>query len=136
MVEFIKAGKIRKAYQALRVEIDGVDGDLVIGAQATRDLLTGNRMVEVNRIIERPEGVAITLAGTARMSTTGRAIVLYLGGARYTSPIAQVRAVVAGTRSAALVSRVLEDVAPVIDADRVQAQAAGRPIDEGLETWF
>jgi hypothetical protein len=134
MVEFIKAGKIRKAYQALRVEIDGVDGDLVIGAQATRDLLTGNRMVEINRVIERDGETIITLVGTARQSVAGKAIVLYLGGARYTSPITQVRAVVAGTRSAALVSRVVEDVAPIIDADAVQAQQNERPITEGLET--
>ena len=61
---------------------------------------------------------------------------IYTGGDRYTVPMAQVRAVVAGTRTAALVSQMVDEA--VIDADRVQAQAqrGGRRIDEGLAKTF
>lgn len=136
MVRFEKAGKLEKTYKALRIVIDdqtGGRGDLIIGARAVRDLPTG-RMVELNRVQMRDGEVVIALAGTARVSTTGRALMIYTGGGRYTVPMAQVRAVVAGTRTAALVSRMVDE--PVIDADRVQVRQNDRPIDEDLETSF
>jgi len=140
MVRFEKAGKLEKTYKALRIVIDdqtGGRGDLIIGARAVRDLPTG-RMVELNRVQMRDGEVVIALAGTARVSTTGRALMIYTGGDRYTVPMAQVRAVVAGTRTAALVSRMVDE--PVIDADEAQAQAqaqqGGRRIDEGLAKTF
>ena len=135
VVKFVKAGKIQKAREALRIEIDGVDGDLVIGAKAVRELL-GNypRTVEISRVRERgPDGVVITYAGTARMSTTGRGLVMYIAGNRYTTPLTQVRQVVAGGRSAALVSKLVDEA--IIDADEAQAQG-GRRIDEGLAKTF
>jgi len=138
MTQFVKAGKLEKTYNALRIVLDnqaGAGGDLVIGAAAARDLLAG-RTVEISRVTVRGDQVSITYAGVARASTTGRGVVMHIAGARYTSPLAQVRAVVAGTRSAALVSQMVDEA--VIDADRVQAQAqrGGRRIDEGLAKTF
>ncbi len=139
MTQFVKAGKLEKTYNALRIVLDnqaGAGGDLVIGAAAVRDLLAG-RTAEISRVEVRGDGdeVVITYGGTARMSTTGRGVVMHIAGDRYTSPMAQVQAVVAGDRAGALVSRLVDEVPPIIDADRVQVQN-GRPIDEGLETSF
>ncbi len=112
----------------------GAGGDLVIGAQAVRDLMTGRRVVEISRVTTRGDQVNITHAGVARASTTGRGVVMHIAGARYTSPLSQVRAVVAGTRTAALVSQMVDEA--VIDADEAQAQQSGRRIDEGLAHSF
>jgi len=136
MTQFIKAGKLEKTYNALRIVLDdqaGAGGDLVIGAAAVRDLMAG-RAVEISRVTVRGDQVSITYAGVARASTTGRGVVMHIAGARYTSPLAQVRAVVAGTRTAALVSRMVDEA--VIDADKAQAQQGGRRIDEGLAKTF
>jgi len=138
-MKFEKVGKIQRVHRALRIEIDGVDGDLVIGAKACRRLLGDDAgTVEISRVRERgPDEVAITYAGTARVSATRRGLVMNIGGARYTSPLSQVRQVVAGTRSAALVSLLVDE--PVIDAEaqtQAQAQQGGRRIDEGLEMVF
>jgi len=136
MTQFIKAGKLERAHSALRIVLDdqaGAGGDLVIGAAAVRDLLAG-RTVEISRVTVRGDQVSITYAGVARASTTGRGVVMHIAGARYTSPLAQVRAVVAGTRTAALVSRMVDEA--VIDADKAQAQQGGRRIDEGLAKTF
>jgi len=134
MTQFIKAGKLERAHSALRIVLDGrASGDLVIGAAAVRDLLAG-RTVEISRVTVRGDQVSITYAGVARASTTGRGVVMHIAGARYTSPLAQVRAVVAGTRTAALVSLMVDEA--VIDADEAQAQQGGRRIDEGLAHSF
>lgn len=137
MVKFQKAGKLEKVHGALKITIDdqiGARADLVIGAAAVRDLL-GGRTVEINQVKERGDEIVITLAGMARMSTTGKAIMLYIAGNRYTVPAAQARAVIAGTRTAALVSRMVDEASPIVDVDAVQAPQ-GRRIDEGLETSF
>ena len=136
MTQFIKAGKLEKTYNALRIVLDnqaGAGGDLVIGAAAARDLLAG-RTVEISRVTVRGDQVSITYAGVARASTTGRGVVMHIAGARYTSPLSQVRDVVAGTRTAALVSQMVDET--VIDADEAQAQQGGRRIDEGLAKTF
>jgi len=138
MTQFKKAGKLERAHSALRIVLDdqaGAGGDLVIGAAAARDLLAG-RTVEISRVTVRGDQVSITYAGVARASTTGRGVVMHIAGARYTSPLSQVRAVVAGTRAAALVSQMVDEA--VIDADEVRAQAqqGGRRIDEGLAHSF
>jgi len=138
VVHFEKAGKLERAHGALRIVLDdqvGAGGDLVIGAAAARDLLAG-RTVEISRVTVRGDQVSITYAGVARASTTGRGVVMHIAGARYTSPLSQVRQVVAGTRSAALVSQMVDEA--VIDADETQAQAqqGGRRIDEGLAHSF
>jgi hypothetical protein len=138
MTQFVKAGKLERAHSALRIVLDnqaGAGGDLVIGAAAARDLLAG-RTVEISRVTVRGDQVSITYAGVARASTTGRGVVMHIAGARYTSPLSQVRAVVAGTRAAALVSQMVDEA--VIDADEVRAQAqqGGRRIDEGLAKTF
>ena len=135
MTQFIKAGKLEKTYNALRIVLDnraGAGGDLVIGAAAVRDLMAGRRVVEISRVTVRGDQVSITYAGVARASTTGRGVVMHIAGARYTSPLSQVRAVVAGTRSAALVSQMVDEA--IIDAD--EAQQGGRRIDEGLAKTF
>jgi len=136
MTQFIKAGKLEQAHSALRIVLDdqaGTGGDLVIGAQAVRDLLAGRRVVEISRVTDQSgDQVSITYAGVARASTTGRGVVMHIAGARYTSPLSQVRAVVAGTRSAALVSQMVDEA--IIDAD--EAQQGGRRIDEGLAKTF
>ena len=122
MTQFIKAGKLEKTYNALRIVLDnqaGAGGDLVIGAAAVRDLMAGQRVVEISRVTVRGDQVSITYAGVARASTTGRGVVMHIAGARYTSPLSQVRAVVAGTRTAALVSQMVDEA--VIDADEAQA---------------
>jgi len=136
MTQFIKAGKLERAHSALRIVLDdqaGAGGDLVIGAAAVRDLMAG-RTVEISRVTVRGDQVSITYAGVARASTTGRGVVMHIAGARYTSPLSQVRQVVAGTRSAALVSLLVDEA--VIDADEAQAQQGGRRIDEGLAHSF
>ena len=138
MTQFKKAGKLERAHSALRIVLDdqaGAGGDLVIGAAAVRDLMAG-RAVEISRVTVRGDQVSITYAGVARASTTGRGVVMHIAGARYTSPLSQVRAVVAGTRAAALVSQMVDEA--VIDADEVRAQAqqGGRRIDEGLAHSF
>ena len=136
MTQFTKAGKLERAHSALRIVLDdraGAGGDLVIGAAAVRDLMAG-RTVEISRVTVRGDQVSITYAGVARASTTGRGVVMHIAGARYTSPLSQVRQVVAGTRSAALVSLLVDEA--VIDADKAQAQQGGRRIDEGLAKTF
>ena len=126
--QFVKAGRIVKDRHALKVELDGRNGlgDLVIGAAAVPELLSGRR-VEINFVQCRtPDRVFIGYSGEAWLSRSGRAVTLRIEGQTYTSPIAQVRQVAAGTRASALLSRPVS--CPVIDADAVQA----RPIDAGL----
>jgi len=128
MQQFTKAGRITRDRHALRVEIDGRNGpgDLVIGSAAVSELLSGRR-VDVSFVqTPTPDRVFIGFSGEAWVSRSGKAITLRIEGQTYTSPIAQVRQVVAGTRTAALLSRPAP--APIIDADREQR----RPIDEGL----
>ena len=128
--QFTKAGRITRERLALRVEIDGRNGpgDLVMGAAAVRDLFNGKE-TDVSFVqVRSTDRVFIGWSGTARVSRSGRAITLRIEGQPYTSPIAQVRQVVAGTRTAALLSRPVP--AGIIDADGRQA----RPITEGLRT--
>ena len=123
MQQFAKAGRITRDRHALRVEIDGRNGpgDLVIGAAAVRDLFDGKE-ADVSFVqVRSTDQVFIGWSGTARVSRSGRAITLRIEGQTYTSPIAQVRQVVAGTRAAALLSRPAP--APIIDADREQAKS-------------
>ena len=94
--------------------------------------LMAGRTVEISRVTVRGDQVSITYAGVARASTTGRGVVMHIAGARHTSPLSQVRDVVAGTRSAALVSQMVDEA--IIDAD--EAQQGGRRIDEGLAKTF
>ena len=131
MQQFTKAGRITRDRHALRVEIDGWRlGELVIGAADVPKLLNGHA-VNVQFVQQRPgREVYIGYAGTARISRSGKAITLRIEGQTYTSPIAQVRQVVAGTRTAALLSRPAP--APILDADGRPA----RPIDEGLTHSF
>ena len=128
MTQFVKVGRITRDRHALRVEIDGRNGpgDLVIGAAAVRELFDGKE-VDVSFVqVRSTDQVFIGWSGTARVSRSGRAITLRIEGQTYTSPIAQVRAVIAGTRAAAILSR--PEPAPILDADEEQR----RPIDEGL----
>ena len=123
MTQFVKVGRITRDRHALRVEIDGRNGpgDLVIGAAAVRELFDGKE-VDVSFVqVRSTDQVFIGWSGTARVSRSGRAITLRIEGQTYTSPIAQVRQVVAGTRTAALLSRPAP--APIIDADREQAKS-------------
>ncbi len=123
MQQFTKAGRITRDRHALRVEIDGRNGpgDLVIGAAAARELFDGKE-ADVSFVqVRSTDQVFIGWSGTARVSRSGRAITLRIEGQTYTSPIAQVRQVVAGTRTAALLSRPAP--APIIDADREQAKS-------------
>ena len=132
MQQFTKAGRITRDRHALRVEIDGRNGpgDLVIGAAAVSDLLSGRR-AEINFVqTPTPDRVFIGFSGEAWVSRSGRAVTLRIEGVIYTSPINQVRAVAAGTRAAAILSR--PEPAGIIDADGRQA----RPIDEGLTHSF
>ena len=132
MQQFTKAGRITRDRYALRVEIDGRNGpgDLVVGAAAVSDLLSGRR-VDVSFVQSpSPDRVFIGFSGEAWVSRSGKAITLRIEGQTYTSPINQVRAVAAGTRAAAILSR--PDPAPILDADGRPA----RPIDEGLTHSF
>lgn len=132
MTQFVKVGRITRDRHALRVEIDGRNGpgDLVIGAAAVSDLLSGRR-AEINFVqTPTPDRVFIGFSGEAWVSRSGRAVTLRIEGVIYSSPIAQVRQVVAGTRTAALLSR--PEPVGIIDADGRQA----RPIDEGLTHSF
>lgn len=128
MQQFTKAGRITRDRHALRVEIDGRNGpgDLVIGAAAVSDLLSGRR-AEINFVqTPTPDRVYVGFSGEAWISRSGRAVTLRIEGVIYSSPIAQVRQVAHGTRQAALVSRPVS--AQVIDADQVQRER----IDAGL----
>ena len=132
MQQFTKAGRITRDRHALRVEIDGRNGpgDLVIGAAAVRELFDGKE-ADVSFVqVRSTDQVFIGWSGTARVSRSGRAITLRIEGQTYTSPIAQVRQVIAGTRAAAILSR--PEPAGIIDADGRPA----RPIDEGLTHSF
>ena len=132
MTQFVKVGRIVKDRRALRIEIDGREacGEQVIGSSAVSELLSGRR-VEINFVqTPSPDRVFIGFSGEAWISRSGKAITLRIGATTYTSPINQVRAVAAGTRAAAILSRPTPD--PVIDADGRQA----RPIDEGLTHSF
>ncbi len=125
--KFTPMGKIQKVHDALQVQVDGWTlGTLVIAAADVPKLLNG-REVDVNFVQQRPgREPFIGYAGTARISRSGKAVNVRIEGQTYTSPIAQVRQVVAGTRTAALLSRPAP--APILDADGRPA----RPIDEGL----
>ena len=123
MTLYIKAGRITRDRHALRVELDGRNGpgDLVIGATAVPELLSGRR-VEINFVQCRtPDRVFIGFSGEAWLSRSGRAVTFRIEGQAYTSPIAQVRQVAAGTRASALFSRPVP--AGVIDADKAQREA-------------
>ena len=123
MTQFVKVGRIVKDRRALRIEIDGREacGEQIIGAAAVSDLLSGRR-AEINFVqTPTPDRVFIGFSGEAWVSRSGRAVTLRIEGVIYSSPIAQVRQVVAGTRTAALLSRPAP--APIIDADRVQRDA-------------
>lgn len=128
MTQFVKAGRIVKDRRALRIEIDGREacGEQVIGSAAVSELLTGKR-VDISFVqTPSPDRVFIGFSGEAWVSRSGKAITLRIGALTYTTPIGQVRAVIAGTRAAAILSR--PEPAGIIDADGRQA----RPIDEGL----
>lgn len=123
MTQYINAGKLTRDRHALRVELDGWNGpgDLVIGAQEVPKLLSGRR-ADISFIQARtPDRVFIGFAGEAWLSRSGRAVTLRIEGVTYTSPIAQVRQVAAGTRASALLSRPVP--AGVIDADKAQREA-------------
>jgi hypothetical protein len=128
MTQFVKVGRIVKDRRALRIEIDGRNGpgDLVIGAEAVRGLFDGKEVDVCFVQVRAPDRVFIGCSGTARISRSGRAVTLKIDGQTYTSPLMQVRQVVAGTRTAALLSRPVP--AGVIDADREQRER----IDAGL----
>ena len=125
--KFTPMGKIQKRHDALQVQVDGWQlGELVIAAADVPKLLNG-REVDVNFVQQRDgREPFIGYAGSARISRSGKAINVRIEGQTYTSPIAQVRQVVAGTRTAALLSRPAP--APILDADRVQRER----IDAGL----
>ena len=128
MSKFTPVGKIEKDHAALRVDLDGGYplGRLVIAAADVPKMLNG-REVDLNFVQQRPgREPFIGFAGTARISRSGKAVNVRIEGQTYTSPIAQVRQVVAGTRTAALLSRPAP--APILDADRVQRER----IDAGL----
>jgi len=132
MTQFTRVGKIVRAHRALRIEIDGreVCGEQIISAAAVSDLLSGRR-AEINFVqTPTPDRVFIGFSGEAWVSRSGRAVTLRIEGVIYSSPIAQVRQVVAGTRAAAILSR--PEPAPIIDADREQA----KPIDADLVRSF
>ncbi len=123
MQQFTKAGRITRDRHALRVEIDGRNGpgDLVIGAAAVSELLTGRR-VDISFVqTPSPDRVFIGFSGEAWVSRSGKAITLRIGGVLYTAPLVQVRQVIAGTRAAANLSR--PEPAGIIDADREQAKS-------------
>ncbi len=121
--QYVKAGKITRNRSALVVEIDGRTGPgiVVIGAREIPELLSGRR-VEVCFVQQNPgREPFVGYSGEAWTSHSGRAVCLKVEGKVYSSPIEQVRRVAAGTRTAALLSRVVDS--PVIDADREQAKS-------------
>lgn len=120
--QYVKAGKITRDRSALVVEIDGREGPgiVVIGAREIPELLSGRR-VEVCFVQQNPgREPFVGYSGEAWTSHSGRAICLKIEGKVYSSPIEQVRRVAAGTRAAALLSRVVDS--PVIDADERQRE--------------
>ena len=128
MTQFVKVGRIVKDRRALKIEIDGRDacGEQVIGSSAVSELLTGRR-VDISFVqTPSPDRVFIGFSGEAWVSRSGKAITLRIGALTYTSPIGQVRAVIAGTRAAALLSQVI--TSPVIDADGRQREAIDRDL--------
>ena len=140
LVRYVRAGKISKAHEALKIELDNRnlhgDGDLIIGARAVRDLLEDGKVVPIMRIETRSSGdVDITDAGDASVGITGRRVYLRIGGKRYSLPLGHVRRVAVGTKPVAILYR-NEVYTPIIDADRVQAEAGARRIDEGLMKEF
>lgn len=140
LVRYVRAGKISKAHEALKIELDNQnlhgDGDLIIGAVDVRNLLEEYKVVPIMRIETRSNGdVDITDAGDASVGITGRRVYLRIGGKRYSLPLGHVRRVAVGTKPVAILYR-NEVYTPIIDADRVQAEAGARRIDEGLMKEF
>ena len=125
--KFTPMGKIQTVHAALQLQEDGWTlGSLENGAADVPKMLNGH-VVNVQFVQQRPgREPFIGYAGTARISRSGKAVNVRIEGQTYTSPIAQVRQVVAGTRTAALLSRPAP--APILDADRVQRER----IDAGL----
>ncbi|MDI6719344.1 MAG: hypothetical protein QMD46_07030 [Methanomicrobiales archaeon] len=125
---FVKVGTIRKQQSALVVDLPGYPRPLVIGAAAVQDLLAGRR-AEINFIQQLPgREPFVGHAGEARRSTTGRAVNLRIDGKLYTSPLVQVRNVLAGRQQAAVLST-------PHDGDRT-ASALARSICAGLTFGF
>ena len=116
---FKPCGTIQKDHAALRVDLPSWKlGTLVIAADDVSKVLSG-RPVDVSFVQERGEDVFVGFAGTARPSRSGKAINIRIEARLMTVPVAAVQAVVAGTRTAALLS----SPSPVIDADAVQRKA-------------
>ncbi len=65
LVRYVRAGKISKAHEALKIELDNRnlhgDGDLIIGARAVRDLLEDGKAAPIMRIETRTGDVKILL---------------------------------------------------------------------------
>lgn len=125
MAQFNKAGSITRDRCALRVDVDGWKlGELVIGARDVSELLAG-RAVDVSFVQARPGREAfVGYAGTAQLSRSGKAINVRIESRLFTAPLQQVKGVIDGRRTGA----VLSTPAPIIDADRAQREA----IDAGL----
>lgn len=129
MTKFKPCGRIEREHRALALDVDGWTlGRLVVAAADVPALLRGKE-VDLHFVQNNPGREAfVGYAGRAKTSRSGRAINFWLSGQLYTTPRAQLEAVVGGDRRAARVST----PAPIIDADRVQR----KPIDHDLPRCF
>ncbi len=141
MSKFVKAGSIVKRHDALEIQIDGRDQPLYISARDVARLLTEEKKVSVQKIIESkktPGEVVILDAGEAWISRSGRAVNIWVAGeapVMLSTPREQVLSVRAGTRASAVIS--MPQVEEIIDAGaKQQKKPAFRRIDEGLNNTF
>jgi len=130
-----KVGKITRTYKALKIELDARPGaTLVIGASDSKKILTDEGTVRIYQVTRTADVDLIEEVGAAYPTRSGRGIAFHIvfGVGRPTiyASKAQVAAVYAGVRSAAVVS------APE-DQGIVPPPAAKNPsIDEGLKRGF
>jgi hypothetical protein len=112
-----KAGKILRAHEALRIELEARPGaTLVIGASDARKLVTTGATVPIYQIVRGDDVDIVQEVGTAYGTKTGKGLALNITTGMPVLPAlyaskAQVRDVYRGLRAAAPVSA-LTDLSP------------------------
>ncbi|MDD3622096.1 MAG: hypothetical protein PHQ81_06800 [Methanofollis sp.] len=129
-----KMGKIARVHKALRIELDARPGaELVVGAGDVKRLINDGATVRVYQVTRSADVDIIEDVGAAYPTRSGRGIAVNITAGAPLLPViyaskAQVEAVHAGLRSAAVVSGP-EDL-------RVPHREERRSIDRGLKRGF
>lgn len=137
MAQFKKVGRIVKCYNALELQLEGINIPFYIGARDVSALFDTGIEVPLQKVVEskkNPNDLIILEVGKAWISKSGRAINFWVAGNNLllTAPIQQVKGVLEGARAAVAISAPIEEA--IIDADKVAHSS--RRIDEGLINSF